>query len=176
MGTRGGIVRVTGDGTFKGRYHGFDSYPDGLGKTLWELYRERHNKNLDAMLKELIDEHPAGWSSINVADWSVPPGYGGRSRNDKSRAQCYCHGERSEQGMDLTEKNAAEVGCEYIYAFDKEGDKDIMLVLSSYVGDRKMIGMFGMGNPHAEWKVIAKIELADDTMPALFKSEEEEDE
>jgi hypothetical protein len=122
----------------------------------------------------LIDDPPAGWSSINEADWSVPPGYGGRSRNDKSRAQCYCHGERSEDVQDVTEANAAHAGCEYVYAFDKEDNKDIMLVLASYVGERKMIGMFGMGNPNAEWKVIGKIDLEEDSMPKLLRGDQDE--
>jgi hypothetical protein len=170
MGTRGGIVRITGDGTFKGRYHHWDSHTYSLGAELWTLYRERHKKNLEAMLVELIDNHPGGWSTIVEKDWSQPPGY-----NEKQAPQCYCHGDRSEEGMDLTEENASGVGCEYVYAFGKENGKDIMLVLSSYVGDRKMIGMFGCGNPNAEWKVIGKIELADDTMPKILRSEDEDE-
>lgn len=179
MATRGGIVRITGDGTFKGRYHHWDSHPFSLGATLWSLYRERHNKKLDPMMKELIDDHPGGWSTINDKDWSKKPGYtehDGNNSEGKDAPQCYCHGDRSEEAMDLTEENASGVGCEYIYAFGKEDDKDIMLVLSSYVGGRKMIGMFGMGNPNAEWKVMAKIDLADDTMPKILKHDDDEEE
>jgi hypothetical protein len=169
MATRGGIVRVTGENTFKGRYHHFDAYPDGLGKTLWDLYRERHNKNLEAMMKELIDDHPAGWSSINNADWSQSPGYGGRIGvgEDKGRPQCYCHGERSETPHDLTQANAGGADCEYIYAFVNEDGKDMMLALKMF--SIRTTTMFG------NWKLMAKIDLNGEE-PAWSELDKEEDE
>lgn len=78
MSTRSVIARPAGDG-FAGRYHHFDGYPTGLGKTLWDLYRDRYAEDLEAMTAELIDAHPAGWSSINGADWSLEPGFVNRS-------------------------------------------------------------------------------------------------
>ena len=77
MGTRGAIVRFTnGEITeFEGRYHHWDSYPTGLGATLWGLYHGHFGKDLRRMLEVLIDEHPAGWSTINGGDFSMEPGY-----------------------------------------------------------------------------------------------------
>jgi hypothetical protein len=58
----------------------------------------------------------------------------------------------------LTEKNASQCGCEYVYAFTKDGNT--MYVLSSYtLKGEKAIGMFGMGDPNADWKIIGKIDL-----------------
>lgn len=176
MGTRGGIVRITGEGTFKGRYHHFDSYPDGLGVTLWQLYRERHGKNLDAMMKELIDDHPAGWSTINNCDWNLKPGYGGRDSVEEKRPQCYCHGDRSEEEQEVNQDNASGSGLEYVYAFGKEEGKDVMLILSSYVKGRKMVGWFGRGDPDAKWHIMAKIMLDDDTEPKWEKIGEQQEE
>jgi len=53
MATRGVIARKTEDG-FEGRYHHFDSYPTGLGETLFDLYNGHFKKDLTAMLKYLI--------------------------------------------------------------------------------------------------------------------------
>ena len=75
MGTRGAIVRATPDG-FRGRYHHWDSYPEGLGQALWKAYHEDFKRDLPRMLRTLIDEHPAGWSSIVNVDWNLEPGYG----------------------------------------------------------------------------------------------------
>lgn len=163
MATRGAIVRATGTNSFAGAYHHWDSYPTSLGSTLWNLYHERYKKDLDAMLKELIDDHPAGWSTINDADWNQSPGYteykDTTETEEKQRPQCYCHGDRRESANVVTEKTAANVGCEYVYAFGEENERPYMLILSSYVGERKMIGMFGMGDPDATWHILAKIML-----------------
>lgn len=173
MATRGGIARVTGSGTFKGRYHHWDGYPAGLGKTLWTLYRERYGKDLDKMLAELIDEHPAGWSTINDADWSLPPGFTEYRRGVEKtrRPECFCHGDRHEEAWEIDEKNSSGSGCEYVYAFRVEDGKDVMVVLSSYDPDtgRKMIGMFGFGNENAVWHPIAKIDLESDELPEVLK-------
>ncbi|MBI2851969.1 MAG: hypothetical protein HYX84_02530 [Chloroflexi bacterium] len=82
MSTRGAIARQKGD-TFEGRYHHWDSYPTGLGKALWDVYHEQFQDNLDEMLRVLIDEHPAGWSSIVGKDFAVTPGY-----NDYGKGNC----------------------------------------------------------------------------------------
>jgi hypothetical protein len=63
MSTNGIIARPKGDG-WEGRYHHWDSYPSGLGKALWSAYHERFARNLHFMTKVLIDQHPAGWSTI----------------------------------------------------------------------------------------------------------------
>lgn len=148
MSTRSVIARKTATG-FKGSYHHWDGYPSGLGATLFALYNGHFHKDLPAMLKVLIDEHK-GWSTINNADFNLEPGFG-----NQGAPQCYCHGERHEKCGYITEKTAQGSGCEWAYVF---GDK--MLVLSSYHSEgRKMVGMFGCGNPDAEWYHIASVDL-----------------
>jgi hypothetical protein len=212
MSTRGAIVRFTnGEITeFAGRYHHWDSYPRSLGATLWKLYHGHFQKDLKAMLQFLIDDHPAGWSTINNKDFALETGYQrlrkgpcsdcdkaywehyyqeweshGRPLTSKARDQmaranylalghsytemhritgpeCYCHGDRSEDGHLVTHENAADIGCEWVYGFD-EGPT--LVILSSYCADdgpfagHKMIGMFGSGDPKATWKEIGRVPL-----------------
>ena len=158
MSTRGAIVRLDSDG-WRGRYHHWDSYPSGLGKTLWNLYHGHFQKDIPRMLQVLVDEHPAGWSTIVGVDWNLSPGYG---HGDRKHPECYCHGDRSEEGWLVTHENASGAGCEYVYGFD-EGPA--LVVLSSFCADdgpfagEKMIGAFGMGDPKATWKEIARVPL-----------------
>lgn len=176
MATRGAIVRRHGDG-FAGVYHHWDSYPEGLGKTLWDLYRGHFQRDIDAMLRFLIEEHPAGWSSIVDADFSLEPGFT-ESRNSRAddyydgkltteewlslpqnrRPHCYCHGDRSEEPWLVTHENASGSGVEWVYYFNPP--HRYMAVLRSLNPDGKpMIGMFGSGNPEATWVPVAIIDL-----------------
>jgi hypothetical protein len=170
MSTRGGIVRITKSGPngepleWAGRYHHWDSYPTSLGATLYELNRDHFKGDTAAMLRTLIDEHPAGWSTINGGDFTKPAGWCD-STEDREGPECYCHGGRSEGENLLTQENAASVGCEWIYAFNGGGS---MFVLSSrcapdrpVVGGSKMIGAFGQGDPKATWHPIGCVELAE---------------
>ena len=155
MSTRGAIVRFTNGETteWQGRYHHWDSAPSSLGKTLWDLYHGHFEKDLRRMLKVLLDEHPAGWSTINNKDFNLEPGY----QNTGPQPICYCHGDRSEEGHLVTHDSAADIGCEYVYGFD-EGPA--LVVLASFCEDGdKMIGMFGMGDPKAVWKEIGRVPL-----------------
>jgi hypothetical protein len=168
MSTRGCIARVVNEkkGSFKGRYHHFDSYESGLGKSLFELRNGHFKGDTNAMLKVLIDEH-TGWSTICGTDFTKKIGYIEKypSPTDKKAYEeydkypkCYCHGDRKEKGDLLTQKHASAYGCEYVYAFTKDGKR--MLILSSYCEDgQKMIGMFGCGDPKATWKAIGEIDL-----------------
>ena len=63
MSTRSVIARPTETG-FLGRYHHWDGYPAGLGATLYENYRGHFQRDLDAMCRFLLDDHPAGFSTI----------------------------------------------------------------------------------------------------------------
>lgn len=150
MSTRAVIARKTQSG-FTGRYHHWDGYPSALGATLFTIYQGHFDRDLPRMLKYLLDDHPAGWSTINDADFALEAGY------DLVKApQCYCHGGRSEKGCRYTEANAQASGCEWAYVFD--GSQ--MLILSSYHPDGgKMIGMFGCGNPDAKWYQVAAVDL-----------------
>ena len=85
MSTRSVIARpVEGpEGSFEGRYHHSDGYPSGVGKCLWELAHTQFAGDTRAMLRVLLDDHKAGWSSIfgdfpSPADFSEPSGYDGR--------------------------------------------------------------------------------------------------
>lgn len=71
MSTRGVIARKSGDG-FVGRYHHWDSYPSGLGRT---LYQWAQRMPRDRMIHLLIDEHPAGWSTIVGSNLCLVPSY-----------------------------------------------------------------------------------------------------
>ena len=76
MSTNGIIARSTGEGTFEGVYHHWDSYPnEGLGQFLIRILTGHFKKDLARMLCFLIDEHPAGWSTIVNKDFALKPGY-----------------------------------------------------------------------------------------------------
>ncbi len=122
MGTRGCIARRTEDG-FEGRYHHFDSYPEGLGYTLHEIRNGYFGGDTAAMLRFLLDDHTAGWSSINGADFSEPPGYeeGGFKTNGP---HCYCHGGRRDDEMVIRSDPAKQLdGLEYLYLFGQDPTK-----------------------------------------------------
>lgn len=74
MATCGIIARKTSGG-FEGRYHHWDSYPDGLGRALYRMYHEHFQQDIQAMLHFLIDEHQAGWSTLVETDLAMTPGW-----------------------------------------------------------------------------------------------------
>lgn len=156
MSTRSTIARVSRspDGfTFRGAYHHWDGYPTALGKTLFEAYHGHFGRDVKRMLQFLIDEHPAGWSSINQADFALPAGF-----DAKGGPKCYCHGSRSEGPHVVTEKTAAGCGCEWAYLFDEE--KNRMYVCSAFHRDgNKAIGYFGCGDENAQWLPVANVDL-----------------
>jgi hypothetical protein len=110
--------------------------------------------NTEAMTHELIDQHPAGWSTIVECSFDRTPGFSMKAPAGKPR--CYCHGERKETAWRVTEENAAASGVEYAYAID--GSR--MTILGSYIEDgTKMVGLFGCGDALAKWAVIAEVNL-----------------
>ena len=183
MGTRACIARKTPQG-FQGRYHHWDGYPTGLGKALFTLYEGHFRRDLEAMLKTLVDDHPAGWSTICDKDFGIEPGFEERTpcvlcgkeysyNHDQenghefrlsNRPRCYCHGDRREGPWEVNQKNAAGSGCEWAYVFERVNGKDIMHILSSYCSSRgikgqKMIGCFGYGDRSAVWVEIFAVDL-----------------
>ena len=74
MSTRSVIARANGD-SWAGRFHHWDGYPEGLGKTLIENATGPFVGNLAGMLKILIDDHPAGWDTIVGRDLNLPATY-----------------------------------------------------------------------------------------------------
>jgi hypothetical protein len=147
MSTRSCIARIAGEGKFLGVYHHWDGYPSALGATLCELYNGYFHKDLPTMLKQIIDAHPAGYSTINGADFNLPAGYG-RSEPPHGPV-CFCHGERSEEAQPITQDDDA--GMEWAYVFDEE--KRVMHILERVYKDntphsgKHMVGMFGSGAP-----------------------------
>ena len=131
MSTNGIIARSTGEGTFKGRYHHWDSYPSGLGITLVELYLGHFKNNLVQMLQVLLDKHPAGWSTIVHKDFTLKPGFTNAIQRPEGmsikefqnqplnrRPQCYCHGVRHEEGFLHDEKS--DCGASWAYVFEED--------------------------------------------------------
>lgn len=204
MSTRAAIARPSESG-FTGVYHHWDGYPTGLGSTLYNAYRHVFAHDSERMCAYLIDEHPAGWSTINGKDWTQAPGFapeGGSQlcatcgnpewqhyiQNFESHGlrrpepfepdtyayydhlferprvtygpECYCHGGRSETGSPVTEADASDCGCEWVYVIEGH----TLTVLSSYCGPgkfegQKMIGAFGMGDPDAIWQPVAVVDM-----------------
>lgn len=106
------------------------------------------------MLRALIDDHPEGWSTIIGADWSKSPDHGGPGPRNFNRSQ-------DDASPAITQDNASGCGCEWAYAFDEP--RLVLYILSSYHGDgTKAIGMFGMGDPAATWRVAGTIDLSKD--------------
>lgn len=194
MGTRGFIGRpaLYIDEVPVGRYHHWDSYPTALGQTLFLLINGHFKGDIESALRVLLDEHPAGWSTINGKDFTLAPGYSGLNFNtferkdgtldwdayyaspENLRPQCYCHGSRSEEAWDLPLNKAAGSGCEYAYIISPETRS--MHVLSSYRGDgTKMVGFFGLGDADADWRLLATVDL-DGPEPNWDKVEGRDDE
>jgi hypothetical protein len=81
------MVPVAG-GAAIGRYHHYDGYPAGLGTSL--LLAQRDNfKTIAEMVQVLVFDHPAGWSTINGADWTLTPGTA-TNTNDNERECVVC--------------------------------------------------------------------------------------
>jgi hypothetical protein len=165
MSTRSVVAKPYGAG-FRGRYIHWDGYPTGVGAELFRIYREVFKCDLKAMLKTLIVDHPAGWSSI-FGDWSKGPGFVESLSSDAGHApSCYCHGDRHEKGNTVTDKNASDVGCEWAYVlFTGKDHHDHMSIRSSFCdpdgkfAGEKMIGAFGCGDPKAVWREIWSFDL-----------------
>jgi hypothetical protein len=170
MSTRGLIGKATGEESkFTARYHHSDSYPTGLGKFLVELYRGHFNSNLDAMLKVLLDEHPAGWSCIVGTDFKLKPGYTMDNSKypsfdmpeaerkkavdayyasaDYRRPHCYCHGQRHEEAQEFTQNDEPE---SWAYIFDTSTGEKILHVLHPAKTT---------GSDKWHWEEIERIEL-----------------
>jgi hypothetical protein len=135
MSTNGIIARSTGEGTFEGRYHHWDSYPHGLGVALVELYRGHFKHDLSRMLQVLLDKHPAGWSTIVHTDFKLKPGFTNVAQRTEGmsidqfqnqplnrRPHCYCHGHRHEECFLHNEKS--DCGAQWAYVFQVLPERD----------------------------------------------------
>lgn len=150
MSTRGVIARFTqdkeGNESWEGRYHHFDSYPSGLGCTLYEVYTGHFKRDLEAMLSVLIDQHPAGWSTINDADFNLEPGFTGFDSSKDSRPRCYCHGDMGAEEDLFTPERETYPFIEFFYVFD-------VAKREMHVFDirRNLLGVVDLENPEPHW-------------------------
>ena len=155
MSTRSVIARPTAAG-FQGRYVHWDGYPSGVGQQIYGLFQGHFAKDFGRLQQVLLDEHPAGWSSLS-GDWAKAPGFAEDrgSAKDLSTAEdpsdaedlsttedlstgedgptCYCHGERHEAAYEVTQANASGSGCEYAYVLHAGAEgQPLMTIYSSY--------------------------------------------
>lgn len=115
---------------WEGRIHSSDSYPTALGRTLWQQFREYFGRDFAAARKYLVEDHPAGFSTIVGADLSLPCGYtndfesaweklpDGRADFSKPLphgARCYCHGDRSNEHYLITDADGAHYPWLYLF-------------------------------------------------------------
>ena len=131
MSTRGCIARLTSANPikFKGVYHHWDSDPPSLGKHLWNRI---WNYGLRSALEYIIDEHPAGWSSL---------------QEDK----CYCHRDRKSPPFEVNEENFANMMIEWVYAFDK----NTMYIMIPETRGQTIVAKVKILGPEPDWKEIA---------------------
>ncbi len=121
------------EGQFNGVYQHWDSYPNGLGKKLWDMLHTKYNCDLDAMLRYLIDRHSAGWS---VAE-----------------EECYCHQKRqrdAETEPNFIDEKTLESDIEWIYTFDVETNR-------LYIRDNahgEAAGIVDLAEPEPDWNVL----------------------
>ena len=159
MGTRACIAE-THEGSWRGRYHHWDGYPTALGKTLWDVYHGHFGRNITTMLQFLIHDHPAGWSTINGADWNMQAGYVGMDSVETNQGpQCYCHGTRHE-GAEPPLGPEDDAGLEWCYVIDAVART--MTVLK-HVWQSDEVPYIGIGCMTAKeplkWKEVAVVSL-----------------
>lgn len=170
MSTRGAIAVPTARGKgWWGRYHHYDSNPFQLGRELYRLYHTAFDRDHTAMVKTLIEDHPAGWSNIirpytpHVFERADFDHSGFRGLDDPEQdlyPACYCHGERSEDEDTLTCDcpDSAE-GCgplfiEWAYVLTRTG----MFVLTSWHPEfgqaykHRLMALVDWDRPEPDWE------------------------
>ena len=173
MSTRSVIARpVEGpEGSFEGRYHHSDGYPSGVGKCLWELAHTQFAGETHAMLRVLLDDHKAGWSSIfgdfpGPADFSKSAGFDNDwhkryTANPASAATfppaCYCHGDRDEPDTDFIRDTEEDTDTEWAYVIDPTRETIAVYERAGYPGPEywKPRGTFPFDGPEPEWEAVS---------------------
>lgn len=167
MSTYGVIARRTATG-FIGRLHQNVGNPHILGKALYRLRNGHFGGDTAAMLRVLIDEHPAGWSDITDKDFALAPGFVAMrpylsweqylTLPDASQPQCYCHGERNDPPVTFTETHTP-MDATFLYVIDEVSHiMDISLYrwpqFSLPMGEpeRYPIGSVDLDGPEPSWK------------------------
>jgi hypothetical protein len=135
MSTRGCIARVgEHEGTFTGIYNHSDSYPTFMGPHLWKMFHEQYAGNLPAMLREIIDQHSAGWSFVGE--------------------DCYCHPKRDRdpepQGAWVTHEDMKDADIEWLWVFDESTNR-------LYLRDQRYgedVAIVELNGPEPDWKTL----------------------
>lgn len=161
MSTNGMIARPKDGEGFEGRYHHWDSYPEGLGASLFKLANGYFKNDLHRMMQVLVDEHSA-WSTIvgdstgDVADFSLEPGFL-PTGSDNKRAQCYCHGDRHEENELITNEDYRKwVGIEWIYIVDPDL-RSITVLYPEYEGPLRNLGTYSLSASEPDWEALSKM-------------------
>lgn len=155
MGTRGIIARLDKRRGFAGNYHHWDSYPTQLGATLWGLYHGHFNHDLKQMLQVLINDHGAGWSTINGKDFNLAPGWHNVDIG-QTNPICYCHGDRHEEGRLIYPED--DYGAEWVYVFDEEENTMTVLMAVDEKGIHT-VGAFGINPARKTWHPLGRFSL-----------------
>lgn len=146
MGTNGVIAREDGNG----RYHHWDSYPEGLGRALFTLRNDHFSGDTEAMLKVLIDDHPGGWSTI-VGAGSTPHAdfnYKPQWRNELAKNNepvCHCHGPRTDWLPDY----ARAFMLEYTYILNG--------ISMRIYHERDLLAVIDLDGPEPDWSKIVAV-------------------
>lgn len=163
MSTRG-VIAVGTLENWKGRYHHFDSYPTGLGQSLFEHYHLTFNKNLKAMIGYLIKSQIAscGWSTVVNRDLSKPPispegrvSFSDPRYETQDNPICYWL-RRDEKAYAKIEptftQDTSDHWCEWAYVIDPE--KQVMHILHWQYGQWKHVTTVSLGSNEIDWQYI----------------------
>lgn len=165
MSTNAAILRQTQAGEF-GVYCHSDGQPISLGKFLWHSYRGHFNHDLEAMLRFVIDEHPAGWSVLQGTDLNLPAGWAEAPdrpagvplaewfksptyRRWADSPRCYCHGGRTENANIL---NLRENTTPWAYVFDI--DENSLSIYYSWGSNENPVAILDLEGDEPDWAVI----------------------
>jgi hypothetical protein len=150
MGTRAVIAEPFGDG-WRGRYHHWDGYPSGLGRTLWQLQRDATLGDAAAMRRYLITDERVGWSTINGADWSLPKGWRDGYGDEPHGPQSYsARGETEEQWID---SQGDDGGTEWAYVI---GNATLMIWERIYEPRQYWapVAVLAWSDPEPDWEAL----------------------
>lgn len=112
------IARPNADG-FAGRYVHSASQPAYVIGRLLGLYRGPFNRDLEAMQRFLIDDHPGGWSRLGD-DPTIDTGWSDANRAERTGFTCYCHGDRHETHPPFTQDSDGP-DVEWLYVIGNTG-------------------------------------------------------
>lgn len=92
---------------FAGMYVNADGYPTHTGRAIWRAYHLSFGRDLEALARYYIDQHPTGWSVLGA--------------DAVGKDECFCHdkGEGEQPGWTRTQDQVDDV--DYTYVLRPEG-------------------------------------------------------